>query len=46
MEKNFCMFFLVFVGCITPLPLYNTIRFDTGLDITWVIFGLQMAIKD
>ena len=32
--------------CNTPQPLYNTVHYNTVLDITWVIAGLQMVIKD
>ena len=30
----------------TPQPLYNRVRYNTVLDITRVISGPQMVIKD
>ena len=34
------------VDTCTPQPLYNTVRYNTVLDITRISAGPQMVIKD
>ena len=47
---SFFFFFSIFFQFLffyhSPEPLYNTVRYNTVLDITWIRLGPQMAIQN